>query len=151
MNLKQEKCYLPKGSDWYDFWTKERLSGGSYVMAEAPIDKIPLFIRAGSIIPMEEGLQYAEQVSDKPFQIHIYPGDDCEFEFYEDSGDGYEYEKGIYNKILMKWEDKENKFTIGKADYDFPQSIKNRSCTIFLNDTSIDFIYRGEPLTFVIK
>lgn len=120
-------------------------------MADAPIDKIPLFIRAGSIIPMEEGLQYAEQVSDKPFQIHIYPGDDCEFEFYEDSGDGYEYEKGIYNKILMKWEDKENKFTIGKVDYDFPQSIKNRSCTISINDKSIEFIYRGEPLTFVIK
>lgn len=148
---KIRKCYLPKGADWYDFWTKERLSGGSYVVADAPIDKIPLFIRAGSIIPMEEGLQYAEQVSDKPFQIHIYPGDDCEFEFYEDSGDGYEYEKGIYNKILMKWEDKESKFTIGKADYDFQQSIKNRSCTIFVNDKSIDFIYRGEPLTFVIK
>ncbi len=148
---KIRKCYLPKGADWYDFWTKERLSGESYVVADAPIDKIPLFIRAGSIIPMEEGLQYAEQVSDKPFQIHIYPGDDCEFEFYEDSGDGYEYEKGIYNKILMKWEDKESKFTIGKADYDFQQSIKNRSCTIFVNDKSIDFIYRGEPLTFVIK
>ncbi|NSA90147.1 TIM-barrel domain-containing protein [Clostridium beijerinckii] len=148
---KIRKCYLPKGADWYDFWTKERLSGGSYVVADALIDKIPLFIRVGSIIPMEEGLQYAEQVSDKPFQIHIYPGDDCEFEFYEDSGDGYEYEKGIYNKILMKWEDKESKFTIGKADYDFQQSIKNRSCTIFVNDKSIDFIYRGEPLTFLIK
>lgn len=148
---KIRKCYLPKGADWYDFWTKERLSGGSYVVVDAPIDKIPLFIRAGSIIPIEEGLQYAEQVSDKPFQIHIYPGDDCEFEFYEDSGDGYEYEKGIYNKILMKWEDKESKFTIGKADYDFQQSIKNRYCTIFINDKSIEFIYRGEPLTFVIK
>lgn len=148
---KIRKCYLPKGADWYDFWTKERLSGGSYVVVDAPIDKIPLFIRAGSIIPMEEGLQYAEQVSDKSFQIHIYPGDDCEFEFYEDSGDGYEYEKGIYNKILMKWEDKESKFTIGKADYDFQQSIKNRYCTIFINDKSIEFIYRGEPLTFVIK
>lgn len=149
--LKVRKCYLPNGTEWYDYWTNKRLSGGSYVIVDAPIDKIPLFIRAGSIIPMEEGLQYAQQVSEKPFQIHIYPGNDCEYELYEDSGDGYEYEEGIYNKILMKWEDKESKFTIGKADYDFSQSIRNRLCTVFVNDKKVDFTYQGQSLTFIIR
>ncbi len=124
------RCYLPLSCGWYDFWTGNYYEGGQWIIAEAPINKIPVFIREGAIIPMEQGLSYADEVVDTPFEFHVYEGKDGSFQLYEDSGDGYDYEKGIYNLIPVSWDDKKRELSLGKSRHTFPQSIKGRSCVI---------------------
>ena len=103
---KKWACYLPAGADWYDFHTGERFDGGQEMIADTPIDRIPVFVKAGSVIPMEQRLTYADECVDTPFEIHIYPGADASFALYEDEGDGYGYEKGGYNSISPEVEGK---------------------------------------------
>ena len=84
---------------WYDlvrYWTNEKYEGGQYVKVETPIDRIPIFVKAGAIIPVADGLVYAEQEPEKPVQIIVYPGADGEFVLYEDEGNNYNFENGAY-------------------------------------------------------
>ena len=102
---KRWTCYLPAGCDWFDFWTNVRYPGGQAVTVDAPLDRIPVFVRAGSILPMAEGLQYAGQKPDKPLEIRVYPGADGAFDLYDDAGDGYGYERGEYTVTRLAWND----------------------------------------------
>lgn len=102
---KKWACYLPAGCDWYDFWDERRYEGGRTVVVDAPLDRLPLFVRAGSIIPMAEGLQYADQKSDGPIELRVYPGADAALELYDDAGDGYGYERGEYTLRRFAWDD----------------------------------------------
>ena len=117
------------------------------------MDKIPVFVRSGSLIPMEtEKLEYADQISAAPFEIHIYPGQDAQFLFYEDSGDGYAYEQGDYSIIPLKWEDASSTFSIGEApNAEFPQSIRGREIRLILHCSqpkTISFTYTGSSQSF---
>lgn len=88
------EVYFPKGCDWYDFETGERFAGGTTVSVEAPLDRIPVFVRAGSIIPMRKpALSTEEQTDEITFRRF---GDNARYELYEDAGDGYGYESGEY-------------------------------------------------------
>lgn len=98
------KCYLPEGCGWYDFWTEQYYEGGQTVTVEAPIDRIPVFVKSGSILPMAEGLQYAAQKTDKPMIMKVYPGADAEFTLYEDEGDTYHFEHGAYVMTTFGWD-----------------------------------------------
>ena len=93
------------GTVWYDFWTGERYEGGREITVDAPLERIPLFVRAGAIIPMAEGLQYADQKPEGPVQIHVWPGADAAFDLYDDAGDGYGYERGEYTLTPLRWHD----------------------------------------------
>jgi len=104
-------CYLPEGCDWYDFWTGERYTGGREVTVEAPLDRIPLFAKTGAIIPMAEGLQYADQKPDEPLEIHVWRGADGAFDLYDDAGDGYGYERGEYALNPLRWDDGRGELT----------------------------------------
>ena len=99
------ECYLPQGCDWYDFYTGKRYAGGQEVTVDAPLNHMPLFVRAGSIVPMVEGLQYADQVPEGPMELRVYPGADADFTLYEDAGDGYGYEDGAYTLTRFHWDD----------------------------------------------
>ena len=150
---RKRTCYLPSGCTWYDFWTNEPYDGGQSITADAPLDKIPVFVRSGSLIPMEtEKLEYADQISAAPFEIHIYPGQDAQFLFYEDSGDGYAYEQGDYSIIPLKWEDASSTFSIGEApNAEFPQSIRGREIRLILHCSqpkTISFTYTGSSQSF---
>ena len=107
---KKWRCYLPAGCDWYDFWTGERFAGGREVDVDAPLERMPLFVRAGSIIPMAEGLQYAAQPLEQ-LEAVVWPGADARFELYEDAGDGYGYEKGEYTVKQLLWDDAARRLT----------------------------------------
>lgn len=110
---KTREVYLPAGSEWYDFWTDEKYAGGQTVSVCADIKRTPLFVKAGSIIPMAgREIEFAEALSDAGIHIHVYPGQDAEYELYEDSGDGYEYEQGGFTSRKMKWIEKEQKLEI---------------------------------------
>lgn len=103
-----KSVYLPEGCDWYDFWTGERYSGGQCTETAAPLETIPVFVRAGSILPLaKEALSVEEQSGDITWRV--YPGADGVFELYRDAGDGYGYERGEYTVNRLEWKDKEHK------------------------------------------
>ncbi|NJK85936.1 MAG: DUF5110 domain-containing protein [Bacteroidales bacterium] len=106
--VKSRNVYLPSGVKWYDFWTGNEYKGGQNIDAEAPIEIMPLFVKAGSIVPMGPFIQYASEKID-PIEIRVYPGADGLFNLYEDEGDTYNYEKGAYSIIPFTWNDAEKK------------------------------------------
>ncbi len=130
--IKSQKVYLPKGADWYDFWTGEKGKGGQTLSKSAPIDIIPLYIKAGSILPWGPKVQYAEEKKWDDLDIFVYPGADAEFVLYEDENNNYNYEKGAFSTIKMKWNDKSRTLTIGASHGEFPGMLKKRNFKITL-------------------
>ena len=102
---KSMTCYLPAGAEWVDFWSGRRFRGGQDVQVDVTMDMIPLFVRVGSIIPMAEGLTYADEDTGKPVEMVVYAGADGDFTYYNDEGDGYAYEKGRYQETPYHWDD----------------------------------------------
>ncbi len=123
--------YLPAGTSWTDFWTGQTLPGGQTIAADAPIDKIPLLIRAGSLLPMGPFIQYAAEKAD-PIELRIYPGADGNFTLYEDENDNYDYEKGVYATITFHWDDAKRQLTIDDRKGSFPGMLKERTFNIVL-------------------
>jgi alpha-D-xyloside xylohydrolase len=101
---KTRSVYLPGGT-WYDFWSGEKLEGGRIVEAAAPLDILPLFVRAGSILPMGPIVQHSGEGLDEPLEVRVYGGADGEFTLYEDDNDGYGYERGEYRLTKLVWND----------------------------------------------
>jgi alpha-D-xyloside xylohydrolase len=133
---KTRNVYLPGAAPWIDFWTGKTFSGGQTITAPAPIDIMPLYVKAGSIIPMGPFLQYTSQKPADPIELRIYPGADGKFELYEDEGDNYNYEKGKYAIIPFAWNDKEKIVTIGERTGYFDGMLKERSFNIVIVNPS---------------
>ncbi|HTU35473.1 MAG TPA: glycoside hydrolase family 31 protein [Candidatus Acidoferrum sp.] len=112
------EVYLPVGK-WYDFWTGHAIEGASTIDAAAPLDRIPLFVRAGSILPMGPDIQYATEKTD-PIELRVYEGADGNFVLYEDENDNYDYQKGIHSTIPLHWDDASHTLTIGDRQGSFP-------------------------------
>ena len=129
---KTRTLYLPAGNPWIDFWTGETLAGGQSVAADAPIDKIPLMVRAGSIIPMGPFLQYSTEKPADPIELRIYPGADGAFTLYEDENDNYNYEKGAYATIAFHWDDARRELAIDARQGKFPGMLKARTFQVVL-------------------
>jgi alpha-D-xyloside xylohydrolase len=102
--------YLPAGSDWYNYWTNELYHGGQIAKAAAPIDVIPLFVRAGSIIPTGTPIESTSQ-EQRIAKVKIYPGADADFTLYSDDGITYDYEKGVFKTTHLHWDDATKKLT----------------------------------------
>ncbi len=126
--------YLPKGCDWYDFWTGRRLKGGQTATLETTLDRVPMFVRAGSILPLGPEMQYVKEKAWDKLEIRLYPGADGEFTLYEDEGDNYNYEKGVYTTILLHWNDKARTLTIGPRKGHYPGMLQKRQFDILLPD-----------------
>lgn len=126
------QVYLPSGVDWIDFWTGDTLKGGRTVTADAPIDKIPLLVKAGSIVPMGPFLEYSTEKPADPIELRIYPGADAEFVLYEDENDNYNYEKGVYATVRFTWNDKAKRLTIADRTGRFPGMLESRKFKIVL-------------------
>lgn len=115
----ERSVYLPQAPAWYDFWTGRRLGGGRTVLAGAPLERIPLYVRAGSIIPLGPAVQSADS-QDTELEVRVYPGADGDFEYYSDSGDSYDYEKGLLRVVPIHWDDSARSLTIGSARGRYP-------------------------------
>ena len=98
------KVYLPDGSDWYDYWTNERIKGGQTIIATAPIDTIPVFVRAGSIVPLGAPIQNTKE-KQKISSVRVYPGANADFTLFSDDGTTYAYEKGAGSITKLHWDD----------------------------------------------
>ena len=131
---KSATKYLPKGTTWYDFWTGKRYKGGQSVKLETQLNRVPMFVRAGSIVPMGPEMQYVGEKSWDQLELRVYPGADGEFVLYEDEGDGYNYEKGAYSTINIKWNERTRTLTIGERQGNFKGMIQQRRFTIVTPD-----------------
>src|SRR5205085_7578362 len=129
---KTRSVYLPKGANWFDFWTGKQLQGGQKIDASAPIDIMPLYVKAGSIVPMGEQMEYATQKPASTIELRIYPGADASFTLYEDENDTYNYEKGKFATINFSWSDKNKTLSISDVKGSFPGMLNNRTFNIVL-------------------
>ena len=122
--------YLPKGAVWYDFWTGKQYKGGQNVTIETAFDRVPMFVRAGSIVPMGPEMQYVGEKSWDNLELRVYPGADGQFVLYEDEGDNYNYEKGAYSIVNIKWNERARTLTIGARQGTFKGMLQKRRFTI---------------------
>jgi alpha-D-xyloside xylohydrolase len=126
--------YLPN-AEWYDFWTGRAVMGGSTIDAAAPLDRMPLYVRAGSILPMGPELQYSTEKPEDPIELRVYTGANVNFTLYEDENDTYDYEKGVYATIPLVWDDAAKTLTIGDRTGKFPGMLETRTFRIvFVSD-----------------
>lgn len=128
--IKSRELYLPAGADWFDFWTGEKLAGGKSVAKETPLDIMPLYIKAGSIVPIGPKVQYATEKKWDELEIRIYPGANGEFSLYEDENDNYNYEKGLFTTINFKWDDAKKLLIISDRKGSFPGMLGERKFNI---------------------
>jgi len=123
------RMYLPK-TTWYDFWTGRARAGGATITIAAPLDRMPLFVRAGSIIPLGPDLQYAAEKPADPIELRVYRGADGGFMIYEDENDGYNYEKGVSSTIPIEWKEDTKTLAIGERKGAFPGMLESRTFRI---------------------
>ena len=121
---------LPAGANWYDFWTNEHFTGGKTVAKACPLDVFPLYVRAGSIVPMSPVMNYVTEKPDAPYEIRVYPGADASFTLYEDDNETYNYEKGQRATVALTWNDTKRTLTVGKRQGTFPGLVNQRTFRI---------------------
>lgn len=128
--VKSTDVYLPQGADWYDFWTNQKINGGQTIQKEAPIDILPVYIKAGSILPWGPDVQYSTEKKWDDLEVRVYAGANGEFTLYEDEFDNYNYEKGAYTTIPMTWDDSSRTLTIGERKGAYEGMLKKRKFRI---------------------
>jgi alpha-D-xyloside xylohydrolase len=131
-DVKGFETYLPAGNEWYDFWTGQKLEGNQKHWRPTPLDIMPLYVKAGSIIPMGPFKQYAAEIPEDPIELRIYPGADGNFVLFEDENDNYNYENGIFATIEFLWDEDEKTLKIGERKGVFPGMLKERTFNIIL-------------------
>jgi len=150
--VKTWKVYLPAGCSWLDFWTGKKYGGGQNIQRETPIDIIPLYVKAGSILPLGSLRQYAIEKNDSELELRIYPGANATFTLYEDENDNYNYEKGAYAVINFQWDDANQSLIIEDRKGEFPGMVKTRTFKIVkVNEKSGFGIQPVQRPTKVVK
>ena len=128
---KQRPVYLPAGNNWVDFWTGKSAKGGQVIAAEAPLERIPIFVKAGSIVPYGPRAESAAGKPD-PIDLRIYAGANGDFILYEDEGDNYDYEHGTRSVIPIHWDDKSANLTMGAREGTFPGMLEHRTFRVVI-------------------
>ncbi|MEI6948081.1 DUF5110 domain-containing protein [Paraflavisolibacter sp. H34] len=122
-----QSVYLPAGTAWYDFWTGETTEGGKSVERATPLEIVPLYVKAGAILPWGPRVQYAAEKKWDHLEVRIYPGANGTFTLYEDAGDSYDYEKGAFSEITFRWNDKARTLAIDSRKGRFPGMLAGRT------------------------
>jgi alpha-D-xyloside xylohydrolase len=151
--IGSRELYLPAGTDWIDFWTGVKTTGGQVIKKETPLDIIPLYVKAGSILPIGPQVQYATEKNWDNLEIRIYEGANGEFTLYEDEKDNYNYEKGIYSTISFSWNDSKKTLTINDRKGSFPGMSTERNLNIIrigeggnTGSSSKQVVYNGKKI-----
>ena len=148
METKSTNIYLPAGTLWYDFWTNEKHEGGKEITKETTLDVIPLYVKAGSIIPVGPQVQYATEKPWDHLELKVYAGANGNFILYEDEFDNYNYEKGVYTEIPISWNNTSRKLTIGARKGAYEGMLKNRKFAVTLQDgTQKNVDYNGKAIS----
>lgn len=141
---RTREVHLPAGTRWYDFWSGSAHEGGTIALADAPLERIPLFVRAGSIVPMTTVMQFVDEVRDAPWELHVFSGADAEFTIYEDAGDGYAYERGERARVRVTWNECARELFLHSREGTFPELVRTRVCQITLHSQSVAESHRIE-------
>lgn len=159
MGARSRSVYLPAGTRWYDFYTGERHPGGKTITANAPVGRMPLLVRAGSIVPSGPAIQYSDQVLNAPLTLTVFTGADGSFELYEDDGRTYGYEQGQWSRIPMHYDARRDTLHIGERQGSFPGMAEQRTLHVrfvdgqafspadFSSGVSTTVTYSGSALT----
>ncbi|MCR4853791.1 MAG: DUF5110 domain-containing protein [Prevotella sp.] len=123
---RNRSVYFPEQCGWYDFYTGDFVEGGQQLVVDAPYERIPVFVREGSIIPFGPEIQYCDEKPAELINLYVYTGKDAEFQLYEDEGTNYNYEKGKYATIDITYNEASKTLTIGKRNGSFAGMLKNR-------------------------
>ena len=124
--------YLPRGNKWYDFWNNSLFEGGQNIQRLCPIDIMPVFVKAGTILPFGPETQYSSEKPWDELEIRVYPGANGEFAFYEDEGDNYNYEKGKFSVIKFSWDEAMHTLTIAPRRGSFKGMLEHRKFRVVL-------------------
>lgn len=124
---RDRQVYFPSGQNWYDLLNGQYYTGGSMESVSAPLEKIPVFVPEGTILPVGPEIQYVSEKKPNPLEIYIFKGKDGHFLLYEDEGTNYDYENGSFSEIEFSWSDENNKLTLGKRGGNFPGMLKERT------------------------
>ncbi|TWT19157.1 DUF5110 domain-containing protein [Luteimonas marina] len=124
------EVYLPAGAGWIDFETGKRFDGGQTIVADAPLQRMPLFVRAGSIVPRTVVQQYVDEQPDAPLTIEVYTGADGRFSLYEDGGRSYGYERGESSRIALEWDEAKGELSIGAREGAYPGMLATREIRV---------------------
>ncbi len=146
---REKEVYMPKG-EWYDFWTNEKIEGGKYITAATPFDQIPLYVKAGSIVPFGPKLQYAAEPTDEPTHIRVYPGANGEYTLYLDDNMTTSYMNGDYSEVLFSYNDAKDELTIasGRGEYiDFENEPMTFVVDVMGSDKSFEVSFAGKTMT----
>jgi len=127
---QRQAVLLPAGCDWFDFWTGQRHEGGRRVERDFALDEFPLFVRAGSIVPMGPVVEYTGERPDAPWEIRVYPGADAAFTLYDDDGETYAYERGERATIALRWDDARHLLHVGTRQGSFPGMVPRRELRV---------------------
>jgi alpha-D-xyloside xylohydrolase len=136
---RTRKLYLPANTGWYNLYNGEYQEGGKYITADAPLDRMPLYVKAGSIIPFGPALQYTSQLPADTITLFVYTGSNGTFSLYEDEGVNYNYEKGQFSTISFRYNEESKTLTIGKREGSFPGMLQQRSFRVMKNPAGLDF------------
>jgi alpha-glucosidase/alpha-D-xyloside xylohydrolase len=139
------KIYLPRG-DWYDFWTKKRVEGGREISREVDLETMPLFVRAGAVLPLGPVKQYTHEKVDQPLAISIYSGADGAFVLYEDDGVSFNYRKGEWLGVQMEWNDARRVLKLHLADGSRMLSPRRRVFDVKLGESARPVVFDGRPI-----
>jgi alpha-D-xyloside xylohydrolase len=131
---RERDVYFPKNTGWYDFYNGAYTEGGQSRKADAPYERMPLFVKAGSIIPAGEEIQYTSEKPDAPVTLYIYAGKDASFTLYEDEGTNYNYEKGKYSTISIQYNDRTKEVSLGERRGGFDGMAAQRKFHLVLID-----------------
>jgi alpha-D-xyloside xylohydrolase len=131
-DIQSMPVYLPGSARWTDFWSGEQEGGGKLVAVPSPIDIMPLFVRAGSIVPLGPAMNFASEKVQDPLEVRIYRGASGRFDLYEDANDGYGYERGEFSVIPFTWDEAGATLTIGTREGSYGGMIRDRTFEIVL-------------------
>jgi alpha-D-xyloside xylohydrolase len=140
---RSRRVYLPAGPTWYDFWTGASSRGGQTVTADAPYDRMPVFVRAGSIVPIGPAQQYVGEKPGDALTLYVYAGANGRFSLYEDDGVSYGYERGELSRIPMTWDDASGRLTIERREGTFPGMVTDRTFTVVVVSARNAMGYQG--------
>jgi alpha-D-xyloside xylohydrolase len=138
---RSREVYLPNGARWYDFWTGNSVAAGATTNVPAPYDSIPVFVKAGSIVPFGPDLQYVAEKPSDPTTLFVYAGADGKFTLYEDEGTTFDYEHGTFAETPITWRDSTGTLTIGKRQGSFPGMLSHRTFQIVV-------VSKAHPIAF---
>ena len=137
---RSRDVYFPAGG-WYDFYTGAYIDGGQTLTAAAPYERMPLYVRAGSIIPFGPEMQWSDEKPADNIRLYVYAGRDADFTLYEDDGVTYGYEKGSFARIPLHWDDASCTLTIGAREGSFPGMLQSRVFTVVVVDPEHPHVY----------